>query len=102
MMTREFCPTSVHTTRKIAFFTTTYDPAVTVPDAVRQFRREMIHWQHLVTSEETLIQLLSMRLPPTLVIQLSTHSFPTLLAYTQAALTYDEARGRLEAVAAYA
>ena len=102
VMTREFCPASIHTAREIAFFTTTYDPAMTVPDVVRQFRREMIHCQHLVTGEETLIQLLSMRLPPALVMQLSTHFFTTLLAYTQAALTYDEARGRSEAVAAYA
>ena len=90
----EYCPSSLQITREIAFYTTTYDPAILVVEVIQQFKKKLLYCRHLCSDDTSLIRVLSMRLAHAVLLHLSTTEFTSLSAFLRAVTLYDEQRRR--------
>ena len=70
-MLREYSPPGVQTERESTFYRGSYDRTIPVEEVVRQFKRELVYCSHLCPTDESQIQLLSMRLSQEVLLHVS-------------------------------
>ena len=93
-MMGEYCSSGLWTSRETVFLTTGYDSTIPVAEVIRRFKRELLYCRHLRIDETSLIDILSRRLAPEILLHLSTTEFTSLRAFQRAVILYDDQRKR--------
>ena len=93
-MLREYSPPGVQTERESTFYRGSYDPAIPVEEVVRQFKRELVYCAHLCPTDESRIQLLSMRLSQEVRLHTSGLGEVTFDRFLEVVLRYERQRLR--------
>jgi hypothetical protein len=90
LMLREYCPSGTQAAREVAFFSTRYDPRLSISEIVCQFKKELVYCGKVCNTDEMRIRMLSMRLPPDVLLISTSMEGMTYDRFLEMILRYDQ------------